>query len=361
MKILYINYTNVQQYTGGHQGATRNLNSLYDIWGKANVLSYIITPKNTSVKQIPAKIKNLLSGYFAGLTKQHIKEILLEIHEKAINAVFIDSSQFGVLAKIVKKRFPHMRVCVFFHNIEYDFFTSQAKAERKLRYRIFSYIIRNNEFCVCRYADKIICLNRRDARRLKELYDTEPTTLIPVTLKDNFTPVVDTARAFPSIQPNALFVGSYFFGNTFGLKWFCVNVMPYVDIHLTIVGSDMERFAHEITDTSRVTIYSNVPDLTPFYEAADFMILPIMTGGGMKIKTAEAMMHGKYIIGSQEALQGYDVDAKIARICVTAQDYIDAINHIPLSETFCQEARNAFLSKYEYSVSLNLFKKLFAQ
>jgi len=35
------------------------------------------------------------------------------------------------------------------------------------------------------------------------------------------------------------------------------------------------------------------------------VILPIISGSGMKTKTAEALMYGKSIIGIKEAFEGY--------------------------------------------------------
>ena len=38
------------------------------------------------------------------------------------------------------------------------------------------------------------------------------------------------------------------------------------------------------------------------------VIMPIFMGGGMKVKTAEALMNGKTIFGSKEAFEGYDLE-----------------------------------------------------
>ena len=38
------------------------------------------------------------------------------------------------------------------------------------------------------------------------------------------------------------------------------------------------------------------------------MLFPIFEGSGMKLKTCEALMFGKNIIGTPEAFAGYDID-----------------------------------------------------
>ncbi len=39
----------------------------------------------------------------------------------------------------------------------------------------------------------------------------------------------------------------------------------------------------------------------------DYIISPIFVGGGMKVKTCEALMYGKNIIGTSESFEGYDI------------------------------------------------------
>ena len=39
-----------------------------------------------------------------------------------------------------------------------------------------------------------------------------------------------------------------------------------------------------------------VDDLAPYYKKAAAVIMPIFMGGGMKVKTAEALMNGKNYI-----------------------------------------------------------------
>jgi glycosyltransferase involved in cell wall biosynthesis len=200
-------------------------------------------------------------------------------------------------------------------------------------------------------------LNEKDAKRLQLLYGRKADAIIPITMKDDYT-TPSQVQSIVTKGKEALFVGSYFFGNTQGLKWFCNDILPHTDAHLTIVGSGMDAFVNDITVTSQITIHSNVPDLTPYYEAADFVVLPITTGGGMKVKTAEALKYGKYIIGTCEALEGYNVNDSIATICNCTNDFIQAISRFVPGQKFIPAARNLFQEQYSYQASLERFKNI---
>lgn len=57
------------------------------------------------------------------------------------------------------------------------------------------------------------------------------------------------------------------------------------------------------------------------------MISPIWAGGGMKTKTAEALMYGKTIIGTTETFEGYEMDPRCMILCRSAADFIAAIDN----------------------------------
>jgi glycosyltransferase involved in cell wall biosynthesis len=104
-----------------------------------------------------------------------------------------------------------------------------------------------------------------------------------------------------------------------------------------------------------------VEDVSELYGRADCVAIPLLSGGGMKIKTAEALMHGKYIYGTNEAFVGYDIDYdSVGGLCDTAQDFINAINRqidkdIP---AFNDYSRKIYLEKYSMQSSEKAFAEI---
>ena len=72
-----------------------------------------------------------------------------------------------------------------------------------------------------------------------------------------------------------------------------------------------------------------------FYRETDFVLLPIISGGGMKTKTADALMWVKAIIGTPEVFFGYEV-SELHGIyeCKTEDDFICAIKNIYEDEIY---------------------------
>jgi glycosyltransferase involved in cell wall biosynthesis len=130
---------------------------------------------------------------------------------------------------------------------------------------------------------------------------------------------------------------------------------------MKIVGKGMSRLRENYHVPQEAQIISDAPDLVPYYEEADIMVLPIFKGSGMKVKTCESLMYGKNIIATTEALEGYDLDYdKMGARCNTAREFIDAIksfaeNPRPRFNSYC---RNVFLQKYSTESVVETFRKI---
>ena len=55
----------------------------------------------------------------------------------------------------------------------------------------------------------------------------------------------------------------------------------------------------------------------PWYRGALAVVAPIRSGSGMKTKVAEALMHGKRVVGLPEAFVGYGPEVLAANHCAT--------------------------------------------
>lgn len=362
MKVLYVTFANNQAYSGGDQCSRRNLEALQVVAGADNVAAYIIKADNgrRGGKEVLDRMFGIAKGYFGGLTDSHLKQILSLLAEGQFTDLFIDNSQLGLLAKYAKEQWPSLKVTTFFHNIELDFVKSNVYGCHDYIHFFWIPLARRNEAAACGYADNIIVLNNKDKARLKACYGRQAEAVIPITLKDSgASPAAKSGKVSSDDKLNMLFVGSYFFGNTKGLKWFCEDILPHTDAHLTIVGAGMDAFANDIAVTKQITIHSNVPDLAEYYEQADMVVLPITTGGGMKVKTAEALMYGKYIVGTPQSLEGYQITDDIAKVCTSAEDFIKAINGCQERPRFNPPSRQLFETKYSFETALEEFGKLF--
>lgn len=338
---------------GGTMCSQRNIDSLKEIYD--NVYEYRITDKN-GFRFYISRIAQLCHGYMGGIDYKDIQSIKKIIQKYHCQTVFIDSSLLGKLAPILRHTFNKIKIHVFFHNCEYEYIKSIYHGLKQYLYAHWTF---KGERDACKYADKIIVLNQRDAALIRAHYKREADAYIPISLKDQTEHIISPIP-FDNEIPYILFIGSYFPPNVQGIKWFIKEVLPYINIPLLIIGRRMEQLSIPSTLQQKVKILCNVENLTPYYQKALCMVMPIFIGGGMKVKTAEALMHGKTIVGTKEAFEGYETNTPgIFFECHDKNEFINAINKsLSQKHLYNADSRELFLKKYSFKATLKQFKEL---
>lgn len=200
-------------------------------------------------------------------------------------------------------------------------------------------------------SDFNITLNRRDSNLLKLFYGKDSDLELPTSFDDKFNEQkrVELIRNCNE-QIDYLFVGVAFFANIQGVQWLIDNVMPKVSGNLYVIGKGMDHVEFKNLN-DRIRIKGFVDDLSFYYYNVTCVVSPIFVGGGMKTKTAEALMFGKQIIGTKEAFEGYVIDDSCMCECNTADEFICALerDHKPLKTA----SRILFNTYYSTKASLN--------
>lgn len=298
-------------------------------------------------------VDGLLSKIYLGCTDKYLKTIDIAMKNVAFEYVFIQQSHFGRACRHIKKNYPNIKIIMFFHNIERQYADEYMKT-RGLKAFPFYLLINYWERRSAKYADYCITLNNRDSKLLKSLYGRDSDLELPTSFPDLF----DAEKANRIIGDNNfplvdyLFVGVAFFANIEGVQWFIDKVMPKVEGNFYVVGKGMEnKWFNNVSE--RVHILGYVDDLSSYYYRARYVVSPIHVGGGMKTKTAEALMYGKTILGSKEAFEGYEVDDKCMVLCESVDDYVK--NLIKGENKTNVNSRSLFLKHYCDTVNKNKF------
>lgn len=314
MSLLYIG-KNVTRIKGGADAVNyRNLSILKKIFEDKII---IIEPENNNyIDKLHHAISNVV-----------IEKIEKFLSSGTVSHVIISSSLYGRAAQYIKKRYPQICIITFCHNIEVDYASSYFKTTG-IKAIPFYATTKYWERKAMKYSDKIVTLNNRDAGRLTAVYKRISDCQLPVSFEDKF----DQAKAdlYGGCEDDSidyLFVGVAFFPNVTGMQWFIDNVMPHVKGHLYIIGSRMDQVSYNNMN-ERIHVLGYVDDLSEYYYRAKMIVSPIFTGAGMKTKTAEALMYGKTIIGTNEAFEGYEIDCRCMMRANNDKEFIDSINYV---------------------------------
>lgn len=97
-----------------------------------------------------------------------------------------------------------------------------------------------------------------------------------------------------------------------------------------------------------------------------FLLPQFLTGGGMKVKSIEAVSYAKTFVGTAESLHGFweemeSVQNKAVFRCNSAEEWIEILNKLISSETkkFNPDLFEIFKEKFSYEAMLSSFREIF--
>ena len=229
------------------------------------------------------RVDNLLSrsvlaaaGYLDGLSPTQVERVFRIVYDEGISTIFIDGSNYGVLAQKLKTKRPELEIITFFHNVEVRFFIGALRHKpgpKSLLIALANYYAEKN---AVKFSDKIVCLNKRDSDLLRKVYGRAADFIAPMALKEP-DELATKARASPD-RDYCLFVGGAFYANMSGLQWFIERVLPRIDLKLYVIGRGMQNHRSDFEKHDRVALLGEVESTSGWYESAMFVVCLYSTG-----------------------------------------------------------------------------------
>ena len=340
MKVLYLSELKPKGLYGGSIIEDRNKRIISKNFEIESVGIY------AEGRNLFQKIKDVILSKVPTLfSRTQVSKIKKKIKNSDAKILFTESSRMGYFIKYAKK---HGYKCItFLHNCEQILF-------KNVRGKLYLPFIKKQEKLTLEYSDYVFYLNQRDKNDFDKLYKVKnnfDSSFLPVSFKDSLNEEDLLYMQNKKKGKTGLFLGAYFGPNYEGIKWFISNVLNNINAKIQIVGKDFEQHKELLKDN--VELIGTVDSTKQYLKNADFVVLPIFDGSGMKVKTCECLMFGKKIFASDEALTGYDVEESKAAIrCNSKEDFIKNINdYLASSEPiFNKSARNLFLTKYSEDI-----------
>ncbi len=199
--------------------------------------------------------------------------------KKVLEALDIVTSSFALAqGRRDSPRQPMARAC--------DAFCWQLEAEL---YRLF---------------DRILFINEEESRIVEPLCPGKTVAVPPMMPWEQLAEDDDSSKKMfePSSSGSLdlIFVGSSAPLNVDGFKFFYYKIfVPYLRKHKVTVGVVGSVCDHLKFDDFYVTKFGNIPgDLRGYYERSKVVIIPILGGSGLSIKTIECLASGRAVVTS---------------------------------------------------------------
>lgn len=359
-------------------GSVTHFQALKDIYGEENVIyidfNFSMPPKNEKNYICYGKysgrverLKRVIQRNTMIINNEIINNLCNIVKDENIDIIFSEESTLGAFYKQVKKTKKDVKIITFYHDIGADLFRQWRKQPGLLNKIENSLSIYQEKMCV-KYGDYNWVFHQADFNKFNKFYGFDPDVMIP--LASPVPAAIKRIQDKEDIQSDKvkklLFVGSSYYPNVIGIRWFVKNVLPELDknIQLIIVGRGLEFLKKEFQD-SRVNVVGTVETPVPYYLDADIFIAPLFDGGGMKVKSIEALSYGKCFVGTEESLHGFweefsdSVRNKFIYKVNTKEEWIAIINKLATQDTykFNKTVFNDFYSHFSYETMKKSFEE----
>lgn len=380
-KVLFISDQNISGVIGGSLGHRRfydillnNLNCDFKVISlDSNLTNKLnITLKKNKFIDIYTRIRVHSSFLFF-----YTEKICKAVYDFNPQVVIIGRSRLGFLAKRLKELLPSIIIITNFDNIEFDYVEAQFAQKTGLIGNVIKkwekYAVKRDEYNCINYSDKFVFLSKRDQERAEKIYgviNEDNSYIFPICLKETVELNKKTENK------NLIFIGNLeYAANIKSIIWFIKNVwMPYYsdakDIILNVAGKSANCVLNQYKDIENIKIYSDFKNVSDIVYRNSLYIAPIQTGAGMKVKIAEALSLGLPILGTDEALVGYEEAEEYlikeggffirANSVKDYQKYIEEYKNMPKEklEEIYRNNKKAFELFYSYKRAKNILNKI---
>src|SRR6266851_2301980 len=161
------------------------------------------------------------------------------------------------------------------------------------------------ERTVCNACQLCLCCSDQDAEAARHFLNIEHLRVIPNG--------VDTAMMTPakaSVTPGyLLFTGMMNYEpNVEAVRYFVGEILPLIRAEVPnatfhIAGANPSPEVKALASDS-VYIYGSVPDMRPYFHRASVVIVPLLHGGGTRLKILDAAACGKPIVSTSVGAEG---------------------------------------------------------
>lgn len=264
-------------------------------------------------------------------------------------------------------------VC-FTHNVEAEIFARHASQARDplRRWMWASQHKKMERFerSVLREFDAVVAVSERDGRFFKDAYGVAESHAIPTGVDLEFFHFSPPPPVGPDTPPTVVFTGSMdWAANIDGIEFFLSKVWPLVvasrpEARFQIVGRNPPpALLARAQGLKNVEFTGFVDDVRTYVHAAHAFIIPLLVGGGTRIKAFEAMAMGCPVVSTAIGIEGLGADKDQHYLerddpAEMAGALLELMRDEPLRNTLARQARSLVEARFGHEKAARAFEQI---
>jgi hypothetical protein len=295
-------------------------------------------------------ILSLLKGLPYSAAKYYSDSYLIKVKNLLeftnYDIVIIDHPQLGWIEHLLKNK-DKEKLIIIVHNIEneiyLDSFKNASSFISRWIYRREACLIKEMENKLATTAKQVWALTQHDAKYFSNLEGASTVKVFDLPPGLAKLPEKPINKEF-----DIGIIGSWAWkANEEGLRWFLQSVYPHLPAHLSVHVAG--KGADWLTEKSPNIHYRGfVPDAQEFMAQARVVAIPTLSGGGIQIKTLDAIASGSLIVATPVAVRGISNPPQTVQVAEQPENFakllVSAIASPPIPQAF-NEASNWYQAR----------------
>lgn len=273
-----------------------------------------------NTKQSPVKaLQNLIFSKHAYnaqrfLSNRFARALMSLLDEKSHDIVQLEGLYLYPYLHLIRKHF-NGKVVLRAHNVEHEIWERNASIQTKrIKRWYFNHLarrVKNAEVNLLREIDLLVPISLRDQQMFEQLGYCGSSFTSPTgyCLSDSR----DMDKDFELLSVFHL-GGLDWIPNQEGIFWFLDNCWPHVlssapDARFYVAGRNASQgLITKINGYENVVFLGEVEDSAKFMRSKAVMVVPLLSGSGMRIKIVEGMALGKAIVSTSIGAEGIEIE-----------------------------------------------------
>jgi len=200
-----------------------------------------------------------------------------------------------------------VKLCLDTHDVMHE--RCQAFAAQGVRHWVS--ITRQEEVRILRQFDVVMAIQPKDRSTFESLDAALHVITVPHPFQVSSARGASRTSTSTNVSVHFLFVGSSALPNRVGITEFIRQCWPHLSerhsdrIRLDVVGGVCESLS-DLDLGHNVHLHGFVEDVDSFYASADIVVNPVLFGGGLKIKSVQALCHGLPLVTTSAGAAGME-------------------------------------------------------
>jgi glycosyltransferase involved in cell wall biosynthesis len=254
------------------------------------------------------------------------------IESRRFDVVDIEGTGFGgtLYLQAFHKLSPSTRVILTFYDVMWNWWKREfLKSGNPLSFiRWLTYRFYETRFM--RQADCCVFMSADDRVIAERIVKPKKALVVPHGIETGHFPQTPVPKT-----KEVLFVGSFHHKpNIRAAYWLLNDIWPRLKEHeagsgMTLVGLDPPPELCNMAQSAGIKVAGSVHDITPYYERSEVVVVPIQTGGGIRIKILEAGAAQRPVVTTRIGAEGLPiVPGMHAIIADSADDIVAGIRRL---------------------------------